>query len=284
SNIVLTAGSDAAIRHAFELFVNPGDRVITLTPTFAMVDVYCELYRATRIAISYSQDLVLDLEGLLNNMGPSASLVVLANPNSPTGTYIAHPDLEKILEKAQPDGVPVLVDEAYYGFCKQTALPFCQKYNNLMITRTFSKAAGLAGLRIGYVVAGEELAQLLYKFKPMYEINSIAVLAAMEILDNLQTVEDDYLNRTEEGREYLIQLLTEMNIAFRDTYANFIHIDFVQNKEEALREFEERGVLVGRGLPIQGYENYLRITLGPAEAMVPVGEVIKKFKNAVRAI
>ena len=125
--LMITAGSDAAIRNCFDLFVNPGGEVIALDPTFAMVDIYCQLQGAQKKAIVYDTQLELDIPGLLNSIGPKTDLIVLANPNSPTGTLISEADLTSIIVKAASFQVPVLVDEAYYGFCKQTAVALLNK-------------------------------------------------------------------------------------------------------------------------------------------------------------
>ena len=275
SNFMLTAGSDMAIRHCFDLFVNPGGEVVALDPTFAMVDIYCQLYGSKKQTVSYDRQLRLDLERMLNVIGPKTELVIIANPNSPTGTLISEEDLTEILIKAARFQVPVLIDEAYYGFCKQTAVPMLEEHYNLIISRTFSKAYGLAGLRIGYLLAQTEIALLFYRFRPMYEVNSIGVLAAIKILDHPQVAET-YLLATEEGRRLLLNFAKEREIAYRDTQANFIFIDFGDKKQAVMDECSRAGILVRGGLSIEGFETYLRISLGPVTAMQPLIEAISR--------
>lgn len=275
SNLMLTAGSDAGIRHCFDLFVTHGDDVVFLNPTFAMVDVYCRLYGGVKKTIGYDYELNLNLTLLLDAIGSRTSLVIIANPNSPTGTLISEEELKLILQKALRFHVPVLVDEAYFGFCKQTAVTLLSQFENLIVGRTFSKAYGLAGLRVGYLMAGAEVAQLLYRFRPMYEINSIGVLAALQLLDNPQIVED-YLTETEAGRKYLLDFLRTRGLDFRNTSTNFIHIDFRNNKQAALDEFSKSGILIRGGLPIEGYENFLRISIGPISVMKKLSEAMQR--------
>lgn len=267
--IVLTAGSDGAIRHSFDLFVTRGDEVIVLEPTFAMVDVYCGLFGANRRAIGYDQKLNLNVRGLIDAINTRTTLVVIANPNSPTGTILTESALIEILEKAEAHGVPVLVDEAYHGFSRFTALPLLIRHPNLIISRTFSKAHGLAGLRVGYVVASPEIAQMLYRFRPMYEVNAIGVLCALEVLAHPEVTEE-YLSATEEGRSYLLGEMNRRGIATRDTATNFVHVDFGEKKAAIGDAFGKHGILVRGGLPISGFEGYLRISLGPAAAMAAV--------------
>lgn len=273
-HFVLTAGSDAAIRNAFDLCVKPGGAVVTLKPTFAMVEVYCELYHAQKRLISYNRDLSLDIDGLLNNIDEEVSLVVLANPNSPTGTYIDNATLEKIIKRAKGFGAIVLIDEAYYGFCPHTALALIKRFNNLMITRSFSKACGLAGLRIGYIISSPSLAALLYKFRPMYEVNSMALLFAGRVLDNWHEV-GSYIEETEKGKAYLIKELKRLDFHYLETYANFIHIDLKNKKARAQKLSEKKGIKVRSGLNMPGFEHFLRITLGPKSAMRQLVKVLE---------
>ncbi|MBL80238.1 MAG: hypothetical protein CMH70_09455 [Nitrosomonadaceae bacterium] len=273
-NFMITAGSDAAIRHCFDLFVNPGGEVVVLDPTFAMVDIYCQLYSAERQAVGYDRQLRLDLERLHNVIGPKTELIIIANPNSPTGTLISEEDLNKILVKAAHFQVPVLIDEAYYGFCKQTAVSMLRDHENLIVSRTFSKAYGLAGLRVGYLLAQTEITQLLQRFRPMYEVNSIGILAAMKLLEQPEIVES-YLTDTEDGRQHILKFASDKGLPFLDTQANFIYIDFGDRKQAIMDKFSKAGTLVRGGLSIEGFETYLRISLGPVTAMRSLTEVLQ---------
>jgi len=273
-NLLITAGSDFAIKVVFELFVNSGDEVIFIDPTFAMVDVYCGLYNVKKIKICYDSNLNLDINKLIEFINEKVSLIIIANPNSPTGTYIDNDALIKILEKAKNFSMPVLVDEAYHGFCPYTAMDLLKSHNNLIITRTFSKTAGLAGLRIGYIVTAPNLAGLLYKFRPMYEVNSIAVLFASELLDNWEIV-DDYINAADKGKKYLIKELNDIGFKTIDTYTNFIHVDFGENRDKILKGFEKDGVLIKGKLDVKGFEGYTRISVGNIDEMKKVVKSIR---------
>ena len=119
-SIVVTAGSDAAIRTCFDLFVGPKDKIITISPTFAMVDIYAKLYRAKQIKIKYDSKLNLDFKKLLNSINRKIALVIIANPNSPTGTLLGKDEIVKVLKKALKKNTIVLIDEAYFGFTKES--------------------------------------------------------------------------------------------------------------------------------------------------------------------
>ena len=173
-------------------------------------------------------------------------------------------------------GVIVLIDEAYYDFSGYTVLPLLKKFPNLIIARTFSKSFGLAGCRVGYLVSQQKLASRLFKLKPMYEINSIAVLIVTELLKNEQLVKK-YLRETSEGKKYLISKLKDLNFSFLKTYANFLHINFGNKRKLAESSFIKKNILVKGGPGVKGFESYLRITLGPKQQMKSVIKALKKI-------
>ena len=170
----------------------------------------------------------------------------------------------------------VLIDEAYFGFSSYTALPLIKRFPNLVIARTFSKSFGLAGCRAGYLVSQTKIAKRLFKLKPMYEINSIAVLIATELLKKTILVKR-YLRETREGKKYLMEKLDSLNFEYLESHANFLHINFGKNKGIAEKLFKKNNILVKGGPGVYGFENYLRITLGPKKNMRAVTQVIKKI-------
>ena len=279
NQFVVTAGIDGAIKNCFELFVSKGDKVIILKPTFAMVDIYSKIAGAKKININYDKKLNLNINYLIKSINRSISLIVIANPNSPTGTLISKFDLEKIIKKANIYNVPVLVDEAYYGFCNVTVLPLLKKYQNLIISRTFSKAYGLAGLRVGYIIAKPKTAQLLFNLKPMYEVNAIGVLACIMMLENSK-IHKHYISETKEGLKILIKFLIDNKISFIKTQANFIYINMGKRIDYFYNQLLKAGILSKKGMGVKGYNNYLRITLGPPKQIRTFISNLKKFKGS----
>jgi histidinol-phosphate aminotransferase len=273
-SLVITAGADSALRSCFDLCVKPGDKVVTLSPTFAMVDIYVKFSQARQIKIKYNSNLKLDFKKLINSINSKVSLVVFANPNSPTGTILNHKQIIDILTKAYTKGVMVLIDEAYFGFSKYTALPLLKRFSNLIIARTFSKSFGLAGCRAGYLISQPKIASRLYRLRPMYEVNSIAILMVTALLKNEKFVRK-YLNETNLGKKYLISKLKSLKINYLETHANFLHIDFGRKKKIFVKLFSKNNILIKGGPGVKGYDSYLRITLGPKKYMQPVINIIE---------
>ena len=143
--LAITAGSELAIRYLFEAFLEPGDEVVLLNPSFAMFEVYALLCGARLVSVDFNQQWQVDADEILRRITDHTKLVALANPNNPTGTVLDERALVAILHQAVRFGALVLVDEAYYHFYKQSMLPHLSRFENLVATCTFSKACRLAG-------------------------------------------------------------------------------------------------------------------------------------------
>jgi histidinol-phosphate aminotransferase len=274
-NLMLAAGSDPAIKSLYELFVGEGDSVVLPKPTYAMFHVYAGMFGATAINIQYGADLSLDQDAILDAISPNVQLVAIANPNSPTGTVVDEGFLRKVVEKAHSAGVVALIDEAYYPFYSGTMLPYVRDYDNMVVTRTFSKAYGLAGLRLGYIAGSESLIDLLKKVRPMYEVTGVAVHFGCYILDHADAVAT-YVEQVGEGKRYLADEMAKLGFWTHPTHANFMH---VRIPDEALRGTITDGLaardilIIGRqGPPL---EDCIRVSLGPVEQMKRVAESIK---------
>ena len=276
---VVTAGSDMAIRNCFELLVRSGDKIITLSPTYGMVDVYAKLFEANQVKIYFNKKLELNTNKLIKEINHKTKLIIIANPNSPTGTVIENNQIINILKKAKKYKCYVLIDEAYYGFYKITYMSYLKKFSNLIISRSFSKAYGLAGLRVGLIIANKTVAKRLYKFRPMYEINSLAVLVIKEIMKN-KNILKKYIQETIKGKKYLIENLNRLGFSYHNTYTNFLLVDLKTKnlKKKVWNYLKNKNILVTGEPNIPGCKNFLRFTLGPIKYMKLVINTLNKFK------
>lgn len=274
--ICLTAGSDIALKMCFEYFTNVGSKIITLNPTFGMVDVYAKIYNLKNFKISYNKDLELNIDEFLVKIKKDISLIIIANPNSPTGTIIKPIDLEKIIIKSHRYKIPLVIDEAYFGFYNLSCVKLIKKYKNIVIVRTFSKAFGLAGLRTGFLISDPSISKNLYKYRPMYEINTVACLAIEFLLKNKKIVKN-YIKNVFLGKRFLIKELKNLEIKFIDTHANFFHIFLGKKKKSFEQLLNKNKILVRKGPGVTGYENYLRISLGSKEQMKRIVMLLKNF-------
>jgi histidinol-phosphate aminotransferase len=262
--LLITNGVDDAIKLICDTFVEPGDVLVTPTPTFAIYQFFHEVAGGAVRLVRYDQNLQLSLERLLASIDRRARWVALANPNNPTGTLIPKAHLKALLEAA-PDTL-ILVDEAYFDFSGVTILPWIRKYPNLIVSRTFSKAFGLAALRIGFMFAHRDLAGLMKRVHAAYAVNGVAICAAVEA-----TRHQDHVRRYAEmivrNREDFCRRLESWLIPHAPTEANFVLVRVGARARELAARLRRRGVLVRDWSDNPRLSSYLRITIGDASQM-----------------
>ena len=267
SKLILTPSSDAAFKALYQAYVQPGDSVVMLDPSYAMFPVYSQMFGGKSILVPYNRDLELDTEFLLKSIVKGVRLVMLANPNQPTGTILDEDVLTEVIERAADVGALVAMDEAYYPFGRSTVLPLIQSYPNLLVTRTFSKAAGLAGLRIGFVVGHPDVVSNLYKLHTVNDINSMSILCAGHILEYPQIV-DDYVSEVEAGGRVFAEQLPALGLASLPTHTNFalVRVSHICQPQQLVEALKHRGYLV-KSMDSPCVSDCIRVTLGPPAMM-----------------
>lgn len=256
-NIVVGAGSDEVIDLILRVILQDGDVIINCPPTFGMYEIYNRLNRGNTVNVYRNQDFSLNTEMIINKcLDGNVKAIFLSNPNSPTGTLDSQEDLIKILET----GKLVIVDEAYCEFSLQTVVPLLAKYQNLIILRTLSKWAGLAGLRLGYGIMSPYLAEQIFKIKPPYSISVATEQAAIATLGDLTYTKKSIQKIITERDKMFKKLLKIHSIKIYKSYGNFI---FVQTKkydfEKIRKSFEDHKIAL-RYFP--KLNNGIRITIG----------------------
>tara|TARA_B110000444_G_scaffold90697_1_gene85709 strand:+ start:50532 stop:51620 length:1089 start_codon:yes stop_codon:yes gene_type:complete len=267
--IYITAGSDAAIKNIFEVFVEPNYKIILQEPSWRMYEVYSLIYGAKMIKINYDSNLNLDLKNLIKLINEEKpKIVVIANPNQPTGTIIKASIIEKIIQVSKENKCLIIIDEAYYLFTKQTSYKMIEKYNNLIIVRTFSKAFGLAGLRIGYCIANSKIIKKLKILRPVTDSNSLGLKAAEHSIKNIN-YNKLRIKLIIEGRNWLIKVLKKNNIETFESHTNFILLK-CKNKKSALQIIKmtkQKGYLIKGPFDKYPLKNMIRISIGPINIM-----------------
>ncbi len=281
SNLLFTAGSDQALRSTFELYYKKNKKVITISPTFAMVDIYCKIFNTKQIKIGFDEKLNLKIDDLISSINKQVCLIVIANPNSPTGTIISEKNIDIIIKKANKYGAKVLIDEAYFEFSKYNCIKKISKYKNLVIIRTFSKIYGLAGLRCGYVVSNYKIIKEYTAIKPMYEINSIAVKAIETILSNKRIIKS-YLNELKISEKAASDFCKENKYKFIKCHANFFHVSFNNNPLKIQNFLKKNMFLIKGGPGTKEYSEYVRISLANKNTILKTLNKIKSFLSKKR--
>lgn len=218
--LLLTNGTDEAIQLLVHTYLDDGNEAIILRPSYAMYRFYCEIAGACIREIPYRPaDLGFPLTELLNAIGPSTRLILLSNPNNPTGTATDLDGIIAILEKARR--AAVLIDEAYYEFYGVTALEAGRRYPNLFVSRTFSKVYGMAAMRIGCLLTSADNAAWLRKAQSPYSVNALAALAARGAIRDTRYTKD-YIEQVLAARAQLYAGFDRLGVSYFCSQANFV--------------------------------------------------------------
>jgi histidinol-phosphate aminotransferase len=259
--LLFTNGTDEAIQVVINTYVDDGQEVVLLRPSYAMYRFYSEVAGARIREVDYPQPgMEFPLQQVLDAITPETRAVLLANPNNPTGTGIGLLAIERILQRAR--NAIVLVDEAYYEFSGVTALGQIERVPNLFVCRTFSKVFGMAAMRLGCLFAHEANIAYLHKAQSPYSVNALAVMAAQAAVEDRGYVEN-YVAEVLAARELLCVGLEKLGITYVPSSANFVLGRFGD------RAIEVRDALRGRGILVRdrSYEaaGCVRITVGTRE-------------------
>ncbi len=241
SEVLLTNGSDEAIKVVMDAYVGQGDEVVLPVPTFAMFKAYASIAGAKVKEVTYNADLSFPLKQVLAAISIKTKLVIIVNPNNPTGTAIMEEDVMTILNKAKNS--IVLIDEAYWQYCGRSCKGLIKKYGNLIVLQTFSKAFGLAGLRLGYVISNQETISILQKVISPYSVNSLALIAGRAALQDLVFV-DAYVAEVKQSKAYVVRELQKLGIKTYPSEANFILANFGNKCITVCTKLSENKILV----------------------------------------
>lgn len=259
AEILVTNGSDQAIDVVMRAFVEKGDRVVIPSPSFAMEYQSALVQGATIEKPRYKEeDLSFPVEEVLSLLDTNPKLLVLCNPNNPTGGDISMESVRRILEKAKEKDVAVLHDEAYFEFSGITAKDFIQDFDNLCVTRTLSKQFGLASVRAGYVMSQAQNIRELMKIRGPYDVNMFATTAIRAALSDVEYSRAYIQEIMKQAKPMLEEFFQKHSISFYPSRANFLLIR-PNHPEEVLRILQEQGILVRSRRDVPGT---LRVSVG----------------------
>ncbi len=259
--ILLTNGTDDAIKLICDAFVDPGDTLLIPTPTFPVYQFFHQVAGGRVLGVPCDESFALPLAGLLKALKKRVRWMALANPNNPTGTTISKRDLATLL-RAAPQTL-VLADEAYFDFCGETVLGWIRKYENLVVTRTFSKAFGLAALRMGCIFANAELAENLRRAQNPFSVNSLAVACACEAIRHEEYVRR-YAGEVRANRAEFCRLLDALGLPYVPSEANFVLTRVGERASEIAARLRGEGILVRDWSYDPHLKGYVRFTIGSA--------------------
>lgn len=272
-SIIVGNGSDELLDLLFRLLLNIDDEVISCPPTFGMYEPLITLNRGIVVSVPRNTDFSINAKGILQAITPKTTGIVICSPNNPTGTVTSQESIILLLKT----GIPVIVDEAYYEFCGKTVVPLVSVYENLIVLRTFSKWAGLAGIRLGYGSMSPVLVKQLFKIKPPYNVNTAACIAGIASLDDTAWQKKTISTIIKE-RERLTRSL--QNLPYLTVYpsgANSLFITIRTNTDKLKQCLEMKNIAV------RYFPNYqsIRLSVGTKKQNDNVLRTLKEFGSTL---
>lgn len=264
-NLVLGNGSDDIIALLAHGFLNSGDEAVMPLPSFLMYEISVKTAKGVPVMVPL-EDFSTNLEGIAQQIGPKTKMVFITNPFNPTGATITKEAFSAFADKV-PEDVLIIVDEAYIEFVRDTSV-----YNSLdkpladpriVTLRTFSKAYGLAGFRIGYGVMDKEVAGILNRIRQPFNVNSLAQAAAEAALGDEKFLKHSVVS-TQAGIDFLTKKLQGMGLTVLPTQSNFLMVDVGTDATQVFEQMLHKGVIV-RSMKSYGFDSFLRVNAGTPE-------------------
>jgi histidinol-phosphate aminotransferase len=283
-NLVMTNGADNFLTLFGEAFINPGDETICCAPTFGSFRTAVVKNEGLPIELPLTKDYKVDLDALFEKITDKTKAIYICNPNNPTGTLLDDKELEIFISKV-PENIIILLDEAYIEFIdreknyKDSVDYIKEGKTNVIVVRTFSKIYGLAGLRVGYAIADEELISNLFKVRETFAANRIAIAGAKEAFKDKEFLDEIYkVNR--EGREYLEAEFEKLGFDVTHSQSNFIYADAKTDVAELFETLKRRGIV------IRPSGDKIRVSIGTMyqnEKLIEALQEVLENKNKVLA-
>lgn len=276
--VLLTNGVDEAIHLLAETYLEPGDEALIAVPTFSMYEIYALATGAVVRSVQSDEALSFPADALLRAITPQTRLVCIANPNNPTGAIATREQLLAIVQAAPQ--AAVLIDEAYIHFGGESLLDQLGHFDNLFISRTFSKAYGLAGFRLGALLGSAAQLKMLRRVASPYNVNGIALTCLSAALDDRDYIAS-YIAQVLEGRSLLERFYRERNILYWPSQANFVLAYFGDYHKAFVEQMRQRSILVRDRNSDPGCAGCVRITLGNR---LQTGRLLRELPEALASI
>lgn len=288
SNIGIGNGSNEIIDLLIRIFCEPGDAILTSQAAFVAYQVCAQAARVKVRTVPLKEPLTIDLQAIADdffqNPAAKTKLIFIPNPNNPTGTCVTAKEVEQFLSRlGNRDDVLLVFDEAYTEFVRdpefKEALEFRKKYSNIIVIKTFSKVYGLAGLRLGALVAPEFVLEFFNRVRNPFNVNSLAQVAGLAALDDQEYIKNSQ-KMVWNGIDFWEKNLQRLGLKYFPTQANFILVDLNRNAQVCFEYLLRQGVIL-RPVANYGFPNYIRISIGleseNQKALVAIEKMLKEI-------
>lgn len=274
NELCLTNGSAEGIRYIIEAYTRPGGKILGVSPSYAMYEVYSNMYGRQFISLNYSHEFKMDIDDIIEKMTPDIDLVIILNPNNPIGDVYTYSDMDRLILNAKKNEITVLIDEAYFYFYPNSFINYAIENEYVFLTRTFSKLFSLGSARLGYVVGKTDGISIIQKLCTPHNVNAFGLKFAQRIIETDGMI-DELVKNQLEGKKFLCNELRKNNYDFSVKEGNFL---FIKPKTDAIivkdKLKKKKGILVKTYDGIGSFGECLRVTTGETYVM-------KKFIDAL---
>lgn len=254
-NIIVGNGSSEMIELVIKTFVDKDEIILSPTPSFSMYSIFAEIYSTKFIGVPCNKDFSIDIDKLINRANEiNPKIIILCNPNNPTGYLMTKKDITKLIENTS---AIIVVDEAYIEFAQGSMINEVFNYDRLIVLRTLSKALGLAGIRLGYMGANTDIIEIINRVKSPYNLNSVSQYIGVQAFKNKSKI-FDYVEEVKSQRDFLYSKLKEMEIKVYSSSGNFVF--FNSNIENLYGKLADKGILIRKFK--EDLEGYYRVSVG----------------------
>lgn len=291
TQVAVGNGSNEIIDLLIRIFCEPGDAILTSEAAFVAYGICAQAARVKVKTVPLKPDLTLDLKAIADyyyrNPSAKIKMIFIPNPNNPTGTVVGGEELDEFLVRlGNRDDVLLVFDEAYTEYVRdkkfKEAVKFYNKYSNVVVIKTFSKVYGLAGLRLGILLAPEYVLEYYNRVRNPFNVNELAQVAGIAALDDSEYLTEGQ-KATWNGLDYFYKELTRLNLPFTKSEANFVLFDTKRNAQMVFENLLKKGIIL-RPVGNYGFPNHLRMTVGQADENKKAIEAIEKMLTEVPVI
>ena len=265
-NLTVTNGSDMGLRYIMETFGEVGKNVVTVSPSFEMYWVNCNILGYHHVPVPYESDMTIKIDNILNAVNENTRIVALLNPNNPIGNVYTQEEINRVIEKAKRVGAVVVIDEAYHYYYPNTFLSTALENDNVIILRTFSKAFSIPALRLGVIISNPQIIHYINNSKMTFDVNSVALLFGERLLDHPEILQD-IVDSENQGKSYTLCELSKKGYACRDCRGNYIFVKPRHDARKVAARLESEKQVLVHPYGNELLKDYLRVSVGSVKSM-----------------
>lgn len=275
AQILVTSGIDGSIKNLLEVACNVGDNIAVFSPTYAMYQVYCDIYKLNLFPINYTNDYKIEKKDLDNFLESNPSILFIPNPNQPIESCLSIDEIRILAKKCSEKKCIIVLDEAYYLFGSQSSIPLLKEFDNLIVMRTFSKGFGAPSIRVGMTIANKNIMDIISKPRLAHELSSVSIAVAEYLVDNFDIVQKN-CSEVINSRNFLSSELKKLNLEVHGNNGNYLLISFNSNDQASrvVEHLREHKIYV-KGPWKDPWSKCITISVGPKKIM-------KKFLDQIQ--